>query len=83
MRSAAHCQQLLNNFREIELAKSEAKAPKSGYGYINKDRMNHTTGFMVSNDYGHIPGLRHSGSNFTHRGVRRSTTAATKSDGFR
>jgi hypothetical protein len=80
MRSAAHCQQLLNNFREIELAKSEARAPKAGYGYINKDRMNHTTGFTVSNDYGHIPGLRVKGQNFDQR---RRTAQASRSDGFR
>jgi hypothetical protein len=62
------------------LAKSEARAPKAGYGYMSKDKLNHTTGFTVSNDYGHIPGLRVKGANFKHN---RLSQSANKSDGFR
>merc|ERR1740115_307031 len=59
MRSVAHCQQLLECFRKIDKEKVEVKQPKRGYGYLDLNKPNTlAVGSTVSNDFGHIPGLR-------------------------
>lgn len=47
--------------------KAEERSPKKGYGYSPKESMYHTTGFLTSNDYGYIPGLR--GPQYAHEQV--------------
>lgn len=66
MRSVKHCNALMNAFKKIEIEKQAIKTPKPGYGYAPKAAMTATTGFTLSNEYGHIPGLR--GPTFDKRG---------------
>ena len=58
MRSVKHCKQLLDAFKYIEQDKADFTSPKRGYGYKTKDLHAKDSGFLLANDYGHIPGLR-------------------------
>ena len=62
MRSAKHCQALLDSFRRVQEDSQLTRGPKKGYGYSpGLDEYRTPITHTLSNDYGKIMGLRTKG----------------------